>query len=52
MKKTISVLSVLALVGMPTTTAFADSIIRNKKPANRNNFVHMDILTQMNLDNY
>lgn len=33
-------------------TAFADSIIRNKKPANRNNFVHMDILTQMNLDNY
>ena len=33
-------------------TIFADCIIRNKRPEHKNHFVHMDILTQMNLDNY
>ena len=33
-------------------TTFADCIIRNQRPAHKNHFVHMDILTQMNLDNY
>ena len=32
--------------------AFTDCIIRNQRPEHRNHFVHMDILTQMNLDNY
>jgi len=33
-------------------TTFAECIIRNKRPEHKNHFVHMDILTQMNLDNY
>ena len=32
--------------------AFMDCIVRSKRPDHRNHFVHMDILTQMNLDNY
>lgn len=33
-------------------TSFAECIIRNQRPEHKNHFVHMDILTQMNLDNY
>ena len=33
-------------------TSFAECIIRNRRPEHKNHFVHMDILTQMNLDNY
>ena len=33
-------------------TSFAECVIRNKRPEHKNHFVHMDILTQMNLDNY
>lgn len=33
-------------------TSFAECIIRNTPPEHKNHFVHMDILTQMNLDNY
>ncbi|MBP5374596.1 MAG: LacI family DNA-binding transcriptional regulator [Bacteroidales bacterium] len=32
--------------------AFADCIARNERPEVRNRFVHMDILTRMNTDNY
>lgn len=31
---------------------FAECIIHKKQPAGKNHFVHMDILTRMNLDNY
>ena len=31
---------------------FADCIIHKKLPPMRNNFIHMDILTRMNIDNY
>ena len=33
-------------------TTFAECVIRNSRPEHRNKFVHMDILTKMNLDNY
>lgn len=33
-------------------THFAECVIRRKRPEQRDHFVHMDILTRMNLDNY
>ena len=33
-------------------TAFADCLTRGVRPAHRNHFVHMGILTLMNIDNY
>ena len=43
MKKIISVLSVLALVGMPTTTAFADSITQDTTGSSGTTSVSYDI---------
>ena len=33
-------------------TSFAEFVILGRKPRHRNHFVHMDILTKMNFDNY
>ena len=33
-------------------TDFAESVISRRAPKRRDHYVHMDILTRMNLDNY